>query len=432
MKYILNKEYRLRGWTDYWVCLEHFPTRRLWELTAREGHFLMKCDGVREPDEAAFAPEIRRFRNINLSITGSCDFRCRHCFNATDDSPRGITPKTDEIIEFIHRLDDCGVASLGITGGEPLLHPGLLKITQEIKNRGMVLESLNTNLYHMTEDFPDALRDQGNDPVIYTSFDGIGTHEWLRRVPGSEKRTLEQIKMLKEKGFRIHVHTCVWKDSLKSVRPTVLKLQELHADIFRITAVEPAVRWMKGSADQHIPPEEWLAFLEEFLVWWYKEKISMSLDIWGYWYHQYGSSSVFLKPVLPENDISQYRIPFCPDAYQRPYVDCDGRIMTCLGMSGVSKAHYLDWGNVYTDDLHHILRDGDFIKQLCLSVGEMKDRIPACRDCEWSKLCNFGCRAEALAQGNTAEGLDERMCIFFKKGYYGRFKRIAEEFGLEY
>ena len=41
MKYLLKKNYRLRGWTDYWICLEHFPTRGLKALTAREGHFLM-------------------------------------------------------------------------------------------------------------------------------------------------------------------------------------------------------------------------------------------------------------------------------------------------------------------------------------------------------------------------------------------------------
>ena len=457
--YLLKKDYRLRGWTDYWICLEHFPTRDLTELTAREGHFLMKCNRVREIDEEAFAPEIsrflekgviekaaggqllpeqayrlyenRRFRSLNLSVTGSCDFRCRHCFNAADDSPRGVTPKTEAIIDLIRRMDECGVAKLGITGGEPLLHPGHLRITQEIKDRGMILETMNTNLYHMSPEFPDALHAQGHDPEIYTSFDGIGAHDWLRRVPGSEERTIQQIRLMKKKGFRIHVHTCVWKDSMQTVKATALKMQELNVDEFRITAVEPSVRWMGDSPDQLIPFGEWLAFMTDFLDWWYANRIRMDLDIWGYWYHSFGSGSARIKTVLSLDPASQYRVPFCPDAYQRPYIDCDGKIMTCLGMSGLSKAFGYDWGNVYSDDLHHILRNGELMKLFRLSVGEMKDRSSDCRDCEWMKLCNYGCRAEACAQGNGIEGIDQRICIFFKDGYYDRFRAIAKKYGLE-
>ena len=459
MKYLLKRDYHLRGWTDYWICLEHFPSRTLEELTAREGRLLLKCDGVQEVDGEAFAPEIsrflekgiiektaggqllpgqayrlyenRRFRRLNLSITGSCDFRCRHCFHASDDNPRGITPKTEDLIGLIRRMDECGVAKLDITGGEPLLHSGLLRITQEVRERGMILETLYTNLYHMTPELPDALHAQGHDPVIHTSFDGVGTHEWLRGVPGSEERTLQQIRMMKEKGFRVQVHTCVWRNSLQAVKATALKMQELGVDTFRVTAVEPSVRWMAGFQDQLIPFREWLEFLTDFLAWWYENKIRMHLDVWGYWDHEFGSNSAHIKAALPLDLDSHYRVPFCPDAYNRPYIDCDGRIMTCQGMSGISKAYGYNWGNVYTDDLHHILRDGDMMKLFRLSVGEMKDRIPSCRDCEWKKLCNFGCRAEAFAQGNTIEGIDQRMCIFFKEGYYDRFRFIAKKYGFE-
>ena len=105
--------------------------------------------------------------------------------------------------------------------------------------------------------------------------------------------------------------------------------------------------------------------------------------------------------------------------------------MTCLGMSGLSKAFGYDWGNVYSDDLHHILRNGELMKLFRLSVGEMKDRSSDCRDCEWKKLCNYGCRAEACAQGNGIEEIDQRICIFFKDGYYDRFRAIAKKYGLE-
>ena len=109
--------------------------------------------------------------------------------------------------------------------------------------------------------------------------------------------------------------------------------------------------------------------------------------------------------------------------------DCD--IIIKGGALFIFSVHGYDWGNVYTDDLHHILRDGEMMKLLRLSVGEMKDRSPDCRECEWKKLCNFGCRAEACAQGNGIEGIDQRMCIFFKDGYYDRLRAIAKKYGIE-
>ncbi len=65
------------------------------------------------------------------------------------------------------------------------------------------------------------------------------------------------------------------------------------------------------------------------------------------------------------------------------------------------------------------------------TVGKMKDEQEASRDCEWRNHCNFGCRPEALTQGNGLFGIDERMCIFYKEVYYDRYKEIMAEYGLK-
>ena len=460
MKYIINKNFRLRGWTDHLVCLESLPDRRLTDLSVKEGLCLLKCDGQREADEERFGPEIRkflsmgvisetegdsllpeqeyiiyenkRFRSLSLSITGSCDFRCRHCFNAAeDDKPRGTTPATSDIIDLIGRMDECGVARITITGGEPVLNKDLLKITRAIKDRGMIFHVFNTNLYHMTEDIADEIKAQGHNPRIFTSFDGIGTHEWLRMKEGSEKRTLEKIRMMKEKGYNVLVHMCVWKDSLKTVRDTAKVLSSLGVDCLRITSVEPSFRFMRNYADQYIEPRQWIAFATDFIRWWYEEKIDMHLDVWGLWMDMGDNSTVRILPEFHGTPEDQYRVPFCSEGYERPYIDCDGRILTCIGISGASLECGFDWGNVYKDDLHHLLRDGEFIKLCKHSIGSMKDNLEQCRNCKWRSLCNFGCRAESLGQGNGLEGLDERVCIFFREGYYDQFRKIAEDNGLK-
>lgn len=460
VKYILNRDYRLRGWTDSIANLEFFPTRALTKITPRECLFLMQCDGKREADLQKFSAEAdkflkldvireaageelapeqeyllyenRFFRHIYLSLTGGCDFKCKHCFSAKDSNPRPITPKTEELIDLIRRLDECGVSDLWISGGEPLLHRGFFDITEEISKRGMTLGALVTNLYHMTHEKADRLLAQGHRPLIHTSFDGIGFHEWLRGVPGSEQVTLEKFRMMKEKGFEIQVHYCVWKESLPAVRDTVLALQETGVDTIRITCVEPAPRWVQGYLDQTISPAEWFDFTVDFLDWWYSNKINtaMGLDIWCFWFNEKNSNKVNIVPDLYEKMDKRYRIPICPDAYDRPYIDCDGRILTCIGMSGISSAMGMDWGNVYRDDLHELLHNSPFTRLVRRTMGELKDAEELCQTCEWNDRCGYGCRIEALAQGNGLDGRDERVCTFFREGYYDQYVGIAKRYGL--
>lgn len=156
MKYILDKDYRLRGWTDHLSCLEYFPTRYVFDLKTREYGLLSRCDGKTDVDTVKYAEAIKKFtekgiitetegaelgpeqaykfyenrriRNIDICITGSCDFRCRHCFNAADNEhSRGTQPSTEQLLELILKFDECGVVNFTFSGGEPLLHRASLR-----------------------------------------------------------------------------------------------------------------------------------------------------------------------------------------------------------------------------------------------------------------------------------------------------------------
>ena len=132
MRYLLDKRCRLRGWTDHLACLELYPGRRVIDLSVREYGLLSKCDGLTDVDEIKYTEAIekftlmgiireadgteldpaqkylfyenRRFRNMDICITGRCDFRCRHCFNAADNErSRGTHPTTEQLLDLIAR-----------------------------------------------------------------------------------------------------------------------------------------------------------------------------------------------------------------------------------------------------------------------------------------------------------------------------------------
>ena len=128
MKYILSQDYRLRGWKGEPFFLECFSQRRLTRLKLEEFLFLLKCDGRTELDPATFSvpewmlkkgvylpytdgrsllPEQeyrlfsnRRFYHVELSVTGRCNFRCKHCFNAAGTKPRTVEPSLEQLADM--------------------------------------------------------------------------------------------------------------------------------------------------------------------------------------------------------------------------------------------------------------------------------------------------------------------------------------------
>lgn len=410
-RWILAEDYSLRGWKGEPFFLERAGNRYLRKLTPDEFLYLVRCDGETDPEawppqpewavregfivpcgeEKKLRPEQRyrlfpnrRFSYIDLALTGRCNFSCRHCFNAADCSPRSTEPSLDELLQLIRRLDECGVGRLRLTGGEPLIRKDFTKITGEIARRRMRVTEIATNGWFITDELLDTLKEQKIRPVWFISFDGLGFHDWLRGVEGAEEKTLEKIRLLCDRGYTVQVHQCVWRDSLPSVKPTVRLLRDIGVQAYRITTVEPSLRWMRSAPEQSIPPREWLNWIPDFLAWWYQNDIPMNLDIWGIWCHEYGSRKARIVPDLSSQATPLDRIAICGDARKMPFIDSDGRLLLCLGCSGITAAAGIEWGNVYRDDVQDLLTDSAFTKQLACSCRDLKAMNPECGSCCWA------------------------------------------------
>ena len=156
----------------------------------------------------------RYFPSVNWAITGKCNFNCKHCFMAADNAPMMGEFNWGECVAFLDECERCGIQSVTLTGGEPMLHPRFRDIVREIARRGMYLIELNTNGSFLSAEFLDELKALGMDTEIKISFDGIGHHDWLRGVPNAEEKALRAMKLAKEKGFRVRSQTAEAADQL--------------------------------------------------------------------------------------------------------------------------------------------------------------------------------------------------------------------------
>ena len=72
----------------------------------------------------------RPLRNLRLSLTDRCNLRCSYCMPEQDYVwlPREDILRFDEIERLVDVFAGLGVNRVRLTGGEPLLHPGLMRM----------------------------------------------------------------------------------------------------------------------------------------------------------------------------------------------------------------------------------------------------------------------------------------------------------------
>lgn len=214
-----------------------------------EAGIIEPCSQGEKPSEWS---RFRRFEhrfvpNMNLMLTGKCNYNCRHCFNAAENADRMAEWRYGDVLDLLDQAADCGFHGITLTGGEPMLHPHFLDIVHGIYQRGMVLEKLTTNGYFITEEVLDEFARLRCRPQIKISFDGVGHHDWMRGARGIEARTLEAFALCHDKGFRTFAQVQAFRGNLDALPETLRVLEGIGVDCARIIRTIPLERWQKNN-----------------------------------------------------------------------------------------------------------------------------------------------------------------------------------------
>ncbi len=461
MKYILNPSIALRSWLLVPYAYYSKGLRTAKGLKKEEYEFLKLCDGVTqiEETEPLIAYFLKRnmireakegdaltdwqkarfcynryFPAANWSITGKCNYNCIHCFMAADNAPRMTSFSREEWQKTLDALDRCGVQNITLTGGEPMLHPDFMEICTEIARRGMTLDEITTNGSLITEEALSRLREIGAKPLIKISFDCIGYHDWMRNKKGAEAQAMEAIKLCHAYGFRVRSQTNVNRVNCGALYDTALMLAELGVEEMRVIRTTEAPRWKENAGDACFTLSEYFDFMLEFSEKYAATGHSMEIDLWQFlkFYPIYGK--YHYRPV--EGGCHSFRgsAPVCRGNRAMVGINSDGTLVPCLQMSGYFEKHGYHLGNVKTDDLQALLREGDYVDAVTCKLDTLYEKNATCHACAYKKLCAGGCRALALQ--NDYFGVDPSKCFFYQNGYMQKidemFARVKEKSGIAY
>ncbi len=85
---------------------------------------------------------------LRVSVTDRCNFRCIYCMPETGApiAPRHELLNDNELVRLVHLAISLGMTHIRITGGEPLVRPGLVSVLKDISSHSGLSElSITTN-----------------------------------------------------------------------------------------------------------------------------------------------------------------------------------------------------------------------------------------------------------------------------------------------
>ena len=178
--------------------------------------------------------------HAQVGLTNACPQNCEYCYNK---QRTGVPMDTSTILSVIDDLRGAGVAWLGLTGGEPLLNPDIVKITAHAAT-DMAVKLFTTGV-GLTPALAADLAAAGLFSVA-VSLDHWepDRHDASRRYPGAFAAALEAIATFKEvPGLHVSVSSVLSREMIQSgeVEKLLAFLESLGVDEAWLSELKPSV-----------------------------------------------------------------------------------------------------------------------------------------------------------------------------------------------
>lgn len=202
-------------------------------------------------------------QHAQIEVTGYCNMHCKHC-RAADEKSRHLTMREiSKILNFIDANKE-GDFRITISGGEPFIHPELVKIIGEIKAKGIEDVIITSNGSLITERVLNQLNALGlKNLCIQLSLDSVvpEKHDAFRGYRGAYEGVMKAVKMIKSyDNIKASLRMTVTHDTFEEVSQMVDLAYSIGVERVGIGAVIPV--GAGGSGALTLSSQEKKAFLE--------------------------------------------------------------------------------------------------------------------------------------------------------------------------
>lgn len=369
---------------------------------------------------------------VHWSITGKCNYRCKHCFMSAPHALQG-EPSFEDCIKMLDAFERCGIMNLHITGGEPLIRRDFWQIIDEAMIRGIGIQAIYTNGRLATDEFFDNLEKRYMRPSLQFSFDGLGVHDWMRGVKGAQDDVIAAFNRCRERGFSYSCSMSLCKDNAPTIRDTVNFLAEMSCSYLKIGTAYAQGEWL-NQPDHFLSQAETYETFLDYIPKYFEDGCPMGIGLEGFFNYEKkedGSEPVFAANEKNVPDDAFKRVKMCGHVRKSMYVSPVGNVLPCMSMIGLPIEE--KFPNMLETPLEEILdKDTLYMQIINYSISDYMAHNPECAECEYKNACAGGCRAFAVRDDPTDYlAKDMWTCTYYKGGWMEKKNRLLKELALK-
>ena len=376
----------------------------------------MLPSGSRSPP-ASDAAQNRFVRTAHWSITGKCNYRCRHCYMSAPDAKLGEIDH-DTMMDLARQIADCGILEVSLTGGEPLVRRDFMELVDALLSYRIRIAQIYTNGKLVDEKLLDQLEERGIRPEFNMSYDGTqGWHDWMRGVPGAGDAVLAAFDLCHERGFPTGAEMCLHQGNKHLLRESVSTLAAHHCESLKVNPVADTDTWERLGEDRSLTLEETFEVYLDYIPCFYEDGAPLGLHLGGFFMARPGSGDWTIPNIGkhpeerdPAACASQVT---CGHARQTLYLSPEARMLPCMALSSMPMQERYPLATEI--GLRQGLSDSEYLSLIDTRVSALWEHNPECAQCEHRGACAGGCRASALFTApDDILSPDRAQCLILK------------------
>lgn len=365
----------------------------------------------------------RFVQSLSWSITGRCNFRCRHCYM---DAPEGALGNLvhAEAVSLIDQMAECGVLAVDITGGEPFVRKDFWELIDRLCSHKIWIRQVYTNGWLLTDDALDKFEQRGLKPEFSISFDGVGWHDWMRGIHGAEKAALSAMKLCKKRGFPVNAEMCIHKGNANTLRDTVNLLAQIGIPCMKCGYVSPTSLWKQNSEGNELPYGEYIETMLSYIPDFFRDEMPMSLILGNVIALHQGQTKYEVVVEKYDGTENCLNCHLCEATRYTSYITPEGRLLPCMPMTACKEQE--QFPRFQDIGLRQGLSDSYYMQFVDKRVKDLLAVNSECATCPYKYKCGGGCRASALEQSGDLLGCDTDQCFLWKNGYVEKIHQVAD------
>ncbi|SNT41115.1 radical SAM additional 4Fe4S-binding SPASM domain-containing protein [Asanoa hainanensis] len=321
--------------------------------------------------------------NLTISLTLNCNQGCQHCWVDAGTASAGELDNA-EVAEVLAQARGLGAQHVKFTGGEPLVRKGFGDVLAIAYDLGFRI-SLETNGTGLTRPVVDRLHPFFDRLHLYVSLDGATAevHDSFRGQPGAFRRTVDNLRILRERDGYFSIHTVTRRQNLAEI-PAILDLsRQLGASQLKLILSVHDLGRGRAIQAEAITHDELFALLDAL----------PPQRFWDYRWSPSRSRDTVLMTTLPPAFQPTGTAVTCGWASSYVAVLANGDVAICHGMYDVDEAKA---GNVRERPLTELWESSSLLTSL--RSWQADDLRGVCGNCAVAESCRGLCRANAIAR----------------------------------